>query len=158
VYIFAFGSSRNLFHASLLFISSLLHFSPPSNRMNNQCYRLYTSPQHNTHTHSLSFTYLVFCSYAVLLLIRPLYGTVGTRLFIMNNYRRVCDHSRRASENHFYSIRPSLGSLKEPQIPPWLMSAYPRHPRVNTFWSSRTVRKDGGACLSGRCIESCFSS
>jgi hypothetical protein len=50
----------------------------------------------------------------------------------------------RLQENHFYSIRPSLGSLKEPQIPPWLMIVYPRHPRVNTSWSSRTVRKDGG--------------
>ncbi|RMJ17222.1 hypothetical protein CDV36_003103 [Fusarium kuroshium] len=42
-------------------------------------------------------------------------------------------HVDNTSENHFYSIRPSLGSLKEPQIPPWLMSAYPRHPRVNTL-------------------------
>ena len=27
------------------------------------------------------------------------------------------------------------------------MNVYPRHPRVNTFWSSRSVRKDGGGCL-----------
>lgn len=38
-----------------------------------------------------------------------------------------------SQENHFYSIRPSPGSSQEPQIPPWLMSAYPRHPRVNIF-------------------------
>ena len=40
-------------------------------------------------------------------------------------------HVDNTSENHFYSIRPSLGSPKEPQIPPWLMNVYPRHPRVN---------------------------
>ncbi|KAK2730122.1 hypothetical protein CKAH01_09775 [Colletotrichum kahawae] len=31
-------------------------------------------------------------------------------------------HVDNTSENHFYSIRPILGSLQELQIPPWLMS------------------------------------
>lgn len=38
-------------------------------------------------------------------------------------------HSRRIIS---IVIDPSLGSPKEPQNPPWLMNAYPRHPRVNT--------------------------
>ncbi|KAK1762152.1 hypothetical protein QBC33DRAFT_291194, partial [Phialemonium atrogriseum] len=36
-------------------------------------------------------------------------------------------------ENHFYSIRLLLGSPKEPQIPPGLMTTNPRHPRVKPF-------------------------
>ncbi|KAI1495311.1 hypothetical protein F5X96DRAFT_613021 [Biscogniauxia mediterranea] len=38
------------------------------------------------------------------------------------------------SENHFYSIRPTLFSTKELQNPPWLMSPYPRRPRVKLLF------------------------
>jgi len=57
--------------------------------------------------------------------------------------------NNRLQENHFYSIRPSLGSLQEPQNPPWLMSAYPRRPRVNTL--------SGPLALSARMAAVCLA-
>lgn len=43
---------------------------------------------------------------------------------------------KQTSENHFYSIRPTLYSLKETQSPPWLMNENPRRPRVKIFSSN----------------------